>query len=185
MFFGGLPPGFGDDDDFGGMPGMGGMPGRGGGRRAPTDTTKLYKILGVAKDDDAATIKKAYRKLAVKNHPDKGGDPAEFQEIQRAYDVLSDEKKRKVYDRHGLEGLEEQEQRGGRGGGGGVKKGKNTEAKIKVTLEQLYGGQQKNLRITRRTIDKASVKKCSNCGGTGVVVQARYRRARQTRAAHE
>ena len=75
-----------------------------------------------------------------------------------------------MYDRHGLEGLEEQEQRGGRGGGGGVKKGKNTEAKIKVTLEQLYGGQQKNLRITRRTIDKASVKKCSNCGGTGVVV---------------
>ena len=168
MFFGGLPPGF-DDEAFGGMPGgMGGMGGRRGG--APPDTKKLYEILGVAKDDDEATIKKAYRKLAVKKHPDKGGDPAEFQEIQRAYDVLSDEKKRKIYDRSGLEGLEDSEQRGG-GRGERVKKGKNTEAKIKVTLEQLYSGQQKNLRITRKVIDKASVKTCGPCGGQGVTIQ--------------
>ena len=73
------------------------------------------------------------------------------------------------------EAIEEQEQRGG-GRGGGVKKGKNTEAKIKVTLEQLYGGQTKSLRITRRTIDKSSVKTCSNCGGTGVVTQARAKK---------
>ena len=168
MFFGGLPPGF-DDEAFGGMPGgMGGMGGRRGG--APPDTKKLYETLGVSKDDDEATIKKAYRKLAVKKHPDKGGDPAEFQEIQRAYDVLSDEKKRKIYDRSGLEGLEDSEQRGG-GRGERVKKGKNTEAKIKVTLEQLYSGQQKNLRITRKVIDKASVKTCGPCGGQGVTIQ--------------
>jgi len=167
MFFGGLPPEFEDA----GFPGMGGMPGGMGrrGSRGPVDTTGLYEKLGVSKDDDEATIKKAYRKLAVKKHPDKGGDPAEFQEIQRAYDVLSDEKKRKIYDRHGLEGLEDSEQRGG--GRSDVKKGKNTEAKIKVTLEQLYGGQQKNLRITRKTIDKSSVKTCNTCGGQGVTIQ--------------
>lgn len=164
MFFGGLPPGF-DEADF---EGMGGMPGR---RRGPVDTSKLYNTLGVDKDDDAATIKKAYRKLAVKKHPDKGGDPAEFQEIQRAYEVLSNDTKRKIYDRHGLEGLEDQEQSGRAARSERVKKGKSTEHSIKVTLEQLYAGQTKNLRISRRVIDKSSVKPCQTCGGTGVTVQ--------------
>jgi DnaJ family protein A protein 2 len=166
MFFGGgggFP--FGGDDDFGGG---GGGRGRGGGK--PAETTKLYEVLGVNKGDDGPTIKKAYRKLAVKKHPDKGGDPAEFQEIQQAYSVLSDEKKRKIYDSHGLEGLEQMEQRGG-GRGERVKKGKSTEAKISVTLEQLYNGQTKNLRITRKTIDKASMKTCRTCDGQGVTIQ--------------
>ena len=52
-----------------------------------------YKILGVSRTADADEIKKAYRKLARKHHPDAGGDEAKFKEINEAYEVLSDEKK--------------------------------------------------------------------------------------------
>jgi DnaJ-class molecular chaperone len=57
-----------------------------------------YDTLGVNKDATQDEIKKAYRKLASKHHPDKGGDTVKFQEIQTAYDVLSDEAKRQMYD---------------------------------------------------------------------------------------
>ncbi len=57
-------------------------------------------------DGGSADIKKAYRKLAVKHHPDKGGDEATFKEITRAYEVLSNEEKRQIYDQYGEEGLE-------------------------------------------------------------------------------
>jgi len=57
-----------------------------------------YAALGVAKTATPDEIKKAYRKLASQHHPDKGGDKAKFQEIQTAYDVLSDAEKRKQYD---------------------------------------------------------------------------------------
>ena len=57
-----------------------------------------YEALGVSKDADSATIKKAYRKLASKHHPDKGGDAEKFKEIQTAYDTLSDPDKRAQYD---------------------------------------------------------------------------------------
>merc|ERR1719163_2279304 len=86
----------------------GGFPG--GGRRGPkkdVDTTKFYKLLEVEKNATDAEIKKAYRKLAIKHHPDKGGDPEKFKEITRAYEVLSDSEKREKYDRFGEEGLEE------------------------------------------------------------------------------
>ena len=68
-----------------------------------------YEILGV---DDKATpddIKKAFRKLASQHHPDKGGDTAKYQEIQRAYDTLSDSNKRQQYDmqRNGMGGFRE------------------------------------------------------------------------------
>ena len=72
-----------------------------------------YSILGVprgASDDD---IKKAYRKLAAKHHPDKGGDTAKFQEIQQAYENLSDPSKRHAYDNPQPQGF------GGHPGGGG------------------------------------------------------------------
>ncbi len=60
-----------------------------------------YKILGVSKNASKEEIKKTYRKLAHKNHPDKGGDEAEFKKLNEAYQVLSDENKRKRYDAFG------------------------------------------------------------------------------------
>ena len=60
-----------------------------------------YKTLGVSKNATPDEIKKAFRKLARKNHPDAGGDEAKFKEINEAYEVLSDEKKRKLYDQYG------------------------------------------------------------------------------------
>jgi DnaJ-class molecular chaperone len=73
-----------------------------------------YKILGVPKDANDDIIKKAYRKLALKYHPDKNtepGAPEKFREIAEAYDVLSDAEKRRIYDQFGEEGL-----KGGVGG---------------------------------------------------------------------
>jgi len=64
-----------------------------------------YDLLGVSRDADASAIKKAYRKLAIKYHPDKNPDDAaaeeKFKEIGEAYEVLSDEDKRAAYDRYG------------------------------------------------------------------------------------
>ena len=72
---------------------------------------EYYKILGVDKTASADVIKKAYRKLAVKYHPDKNpGDKeaeAKFKEISEAYAVLSDEKKRKEYDMYGAAGFQQ------------------------------------------------------------------------------
>ena len=60
-----------------------------------------YKILGVSKKASASAIKKAYYNLARKHHPDKGGDEEKFKEINEAYQVLSDKKKRSQYDNFG------------------------------------------------------------------------------------
>eukprot|EP00420_Gonyaulax_spinifera_P027234 CAMPEP_0197900842 /NCGR_PEP_ID=MMETSP1439-20131203/50047_1 /TAXON_ID=66791 /ORGANISM="Gonyaulax spinifera, Strain CCMP409" /LENGTH=150 /DNA_ID=CAMNT_0043521775 /DNA_START=48 /DNA_END=497 /DNA_ORIENTATION=- len=150
MFFGG--GGGGGGFPFPGMDDMGDGPPRGGRRsKANVDTTKFYKLLDVEKAASEADIKKAYRKMAIKHHPDKGGDPEKFKEITRAYEVLGDPDKRSKYDRFGEEGLED-------GGGsdptdifsaffGGPRQGgpcrrrqktKDVVQPLKVTLEQLY-----------------------------------------------
>ncbi|CAM9599008.1 unnamed protein product [Ascophyllum nodosum] len=70
------------------------------------DNEGYYKVLEVGKKADAAAITKAYRKLAKKKHPDKGGDPEEFKMLAEAYEVLSDPEKRRLYDRLGREGVQ-------------------------------------------------------------------------------
>lgn len=73
-------------------------------------TTDYYNTLGVQRGASQEEIKKAYRGLAAKHHPDRGGDTAKFQELQEAYATLSDEQKRAEYDNP-------QPQFGGFGGG--------------------------------------------------------------------
>ena len=77
-----------------------------------------YKILGVSRTASQDEIKKAFRKLARTHHPDAGGDEAKFKEINEAYEVLSDEKKRDLYDQYGTAN-ESQIPWGGQGGAGG------------------------------------------------------------------
>lgn len=78
-----------------------------------------YKILGVEKEASQDEIKKAFRKLAHKHHPDKGGgDEAKFKEINEAYQVLSNEQKRKQYDQFGQTFHGQGPQGGGQGFGG-------------------------------------------------------------------
>lgn len=83
----------------------------------------FYQTLGVTKDASPEEIKKAYRKKALKYHPDKNpGDndaAAQFKEVSEAYETLSDEKKRKIYDQYGPEGLKGSGS-GGHGGPGGA-----------------------------------------------------------------
>lgn len=76
-----------------------------------------YKTLGIAKGASEDEIKKAYRKMALKYHPDKNkeaGAEAKFKEVAEAYDVLSDPKKKDIYDKYGEDGLK------ANGGEGGV-----------------------------------------------------------------
>lgn len=70
-----------------------------------------YEVLGVGKGASADEIKKAFRKAAIEHHPDKGGDEAKFKEVNEAYEVLKDDKKRQRYDQFGHAGV------GGNGGG--------------------------------------------------------------------
>ncbi|CAD7934994.1 unnamed protein product [Amoebophrya sp. A120] len=187
MFFGGFPGG-----GFPGMDGGDGFPGMGGKGRGKkdVDTEAFYKLLDVDKNASGPDIKKAYRKLAIKHHPDKGGDPETFKEITKAYEVLSDENKRKLYDQYGEEGVESGgggsdptdifdmvfgggggRRRGG-GAGGAKRKGKDVVHPMDVTLEQLYNGHTKKLAINRTVIDqKVGVKECDACDGRGVVIQ--------------
>jgi curved DNA-binding protein len=65
----------------------------------------LYQTLGVNRDATADEIKRAYRKLASKHHPDRGGDTKTFQEIQTAYDTLSDPQRRAAHDNPGFGGM--------------------------------------------------------------------------------
>ena len=76
----------------------------------------FYKILGISKDANEDQIKKAYRKMALKYHPDKNKSPnaeEKFKEVAEAYEILSDPKKKEIYDKYGEDGL-----KAGAGGGG-------------------------------------------------------------------
>ncbi|XP_020626187.1 dnaJ homolog subfamily B member 11-like [Orbicella faveolata] len=125
----------------------------------------FYTILGVPRDASKNQVKRAYRKLAMKWHPDKNKDDPKaqerFQDLSAAYEVLADDEKRKVYDRHGEEGLKNMHQGGGGDpfdpfssffGGFGfnfesghshhreVPRGSDIQMDLEVTLEELYNG---------------------------------------------
>ncbi|TNE74642.1 MAG: molecular chaperone DnaJ [Bacteroidetes bacterium] len=138
-----------------------------------------YEVLGVARGASDAEIKKAYRKLALKYHPDKNqGDPAaeeKFKEAAEAYEVLSDSEKRSRYDQFGHAGM------GGAGGYGGgmnmddifsqfgdifggafgggsfggsrggprVVKGTNLRVKMKLTLQEIAEGVHKKIKVNK------------------------------------
>ena len=162
--------------------------GGGGGPKKDVDTSKLYETLGVAKTASSGEIKKAYRKLAIKHHPDKGGDEHKFKEISAAYEILSDEDKRSKYDKYGLEGVAEDGGGaggaedlfsmffGGRGGRGsrssGPRKGDDVQHPLKVSLEDLYNGKTVKLAVHRQVI-VGEARKCAECDGNGVVVELR------------
>ena len=97
-----------------------------------TSKKSYYSTLGVKKDADDTAIKRAYRKLAKLHHPDKGGDESKFKEVNSAYEVLSDKKKRELYDMYGEAGINPNaapQSRPGQGGfnpfGGGGRGGRN------------------------------------------------------------
>lgn len=144
--------------------------------------TKFYDLLEVSPDASEADLKKAYRKRALRLHPDKGGDPELFKEVTHAYEILSDPQKRSIYDARGEAGLSEQGGMGGMdahdlfsqlfgGGGGGFfgggpsrpsgpRKGKDLVHRVHVTLEELYRGKTSRLALTRHVI-------CAKCSGKG------------------
>ena len=140
-----------------------------------------YKVLGVTKSSSAADIKRAYRKLSLKYHPDKNSAPdaaAKFAEIATAYDVLSDSEKREAYNRGGEEAVKMQEQRGGGGGqsmdpfdifeqfgfggfggmGGGGRgrqeeqRTSDVEIPVRVSLKQLYVGEMFDVSYARQVL---------------------------------
>lgn len=149
-----------------------------GGARGPkkeVDNKKFYELLGVQKNATTDEIKKAFRKLALKMHPDRGGDTEKFQELNRAYEVLSDPEKRELYDNYGEEGLKEGGgggpdlsdllggmfgMGGGRGKQSGPKKGKSVLHPVKATLADLYNGKTSKVVVNRDRI-------CSKCNGVG------------------
>jgi DnaJ-class molecular chaperone len=153
-----------------------------------------YKILNVQKSASAADIKRAYRKLSLKYHPDKNPSPdaaQKFSEIAQAYDVLSDPEKREVYNRGGEEAVKQQEQRAnqpaadpfnifehfGFGGFGGGRqhveeqRTPNVEIPIRVTLKQLYLGELLDVEYTRQVVcveASSCEKKNQDCQGPGI-----------------
>lgn len=98
-----------------------------------------YEILGVSKSATQDEMKKSYRKLAMKYHPDKNPGDVEserkFKEISSAYDILKDEQKRKVYDQYGEAGLN-----GGAGGGGFGQGGFDFNSGFSDIFEDLFSG---------------------------------------------
>lgn len=150
----------------------------------------FYEVLGVAKDSDDQAIKAAYRKLALKHHPDRnpGDHEAEekFKEAAEAYSVLSDAQKRAAYDRYGHQGLQASGMQGGfdpsafsdfsdilgdffgfgdifgggRGRGGRAQRGDDVRFDLEITLEEVLRGKNAEIMVPR-------LDPCQRCNTTG------------------
>lgn len=137
-----------------------------------------YDILGVKKDASQDEIKKAYRKLALEHHPDKGGDENKFKEAAEAYETLSDSQKRQEYDMYGSGGqrfqshgfnMEDIFSQFGDIFGGGFnqyyqrsqpKKGRDLRVQVQLNLNDVMFGANKKIRYHRNC-------KCDTCSGKG------------------
>lgn len=147
-----------------------------------------YELLGVSRDADDATLKKAYRKLAMKYHPDRNpGDTAaeeKFKDAKEAYEVLGDSQKRAAYDRFGHDGVSNSASGGGAGagfggadfsdifgdvfgdifgGGGGrshARGGADLQYNLELSLEESVAGTEKSLKIPTQV-------SCETCDGSG------------------
>ncbi|MBT3648317.1 MAG: molecular chaperone DnaJ [Flavobacteriales bacterium] len=156
-----------------------------------------YEVLGVSKGAAADEIKKSYRKLAIKFHPDKnpGDTEAEekFKEAAEAYDVLSNEEKKAKYDRFGHAGMGNAGGFGGQGmnmedifehfgdifgggfGFGGAqggrpanRRGSNLRVRVKLTLEEIANGVEKKIKVNKLVhAEGIEYQTCSTCNGTG------------------
>jgi DnaJ-class molecular chaperone len=133
----------------------------------------LYETLGLEKGADDATIKKAYRKLVMKHHPDKGGDPETFKKIQHAYDILSEPDKKQMYDMTGSEtdqGPNIGDLFKNMFGGGqpqGPRKRPDTDHVIRLSLDDAYKGTKKTLRVDLQKYCPKCLNKCTQCNGSG------------------
>jgi DnaJ-class molecular chaperone len=156
----------------------------------------FYKLLGISRNASSKEIKKAYRSMSLKYHPDKNkeeGAAEKFAEINRAYEVLSDDDKRQVYDRHGEEGLKQHEAREAGGGGGGFDpfsdffgfgnrrqrddqelRTPNVDIPLALTLEELYSGATFEVSYIRQVLClkwEMCMKTNQECSGPGIRVK--------------
>ena len=122
-----------------------------------------YEVLGVSKTATDDEIKKAYRKIAIKYHPDRnpGNTEAEekFKEAAEAYDVLHDPQKRQQYDQFGFDAPG-----GGFGGGGQRQKpqyrGADLRIKVTLSLQEIATGTTKKFKVKKNVT-------CTHCNGSG------------------
>lgn len=157
---------------------------------------EYYRLLGVSQTASKKDIRSAFRKLAIKKHPDKGGDPEEFKRISEAYATLSDDKKRQMYDKFGKDGPSANNgfpqdifsmfQRRGHTQHRHIRKAPPIIRKVQMPLTSLYCG--KTISITymqTKIIDSTGVEQtntniytsCMSCHGTGRINEIRQFRA--------
>jgi DnaJ-class molecular chaperone len=138
-----------------------------------------YETLGVNQDASVDEIRKAYRNLARVNHPDKGGDAEKFKEIGQAYEVLNDPDRRARYDQFGTDDPQQPQgpdishifQHMFGGMGNPQQRSKERQHTIELTLEQVYTGADKTIKVPVMKHCQSCAMQCPRCQGRGMMVQ--------------